>query len=143
MGIDYGLGQTNIDTETGFRYGVVSCHELDSWVYEELEPIYSECDNCEGDNEDCDCQSDFREPDYHEVNNENWTATASFESDSDLFVTKSKWVIRCGFCSPCAPGAGYILSDGDDCWAYCPPPDFFTDEKIRERVKLVSEIQGD
>jgi hypothetical protein len=87
MGIDYGLGKTNIDTETGFRYGVVSCHELDSWVYEELEPIYSECDNCEGDNEECDCQSDFREPDYHEVNNENWTATASFESDSDLFVT--------------------------------------------------------
>ena len=27
-GIDYGMGTTNIDLETGIRYGVISMHEV-------------------------------------------------------------------------------------------------------------------
>lgn len=41
-GIDYGMGQANIDTETGIRYGILSCHDL---MPEALEDVYSNGDD--------------------------------------------------------------------------------------------------
>lgn len=48
MGIDYGLGQSNIDHETGIRYGVISSHEIIQYWTDESEPIYSSptCPKC-------------------------------------------------------------------------------------------------
>ncbi len=48
LGIDYGLGRTNIDTATRIRYGVISQHSLASWFYDEYEPVYGEphCPKC-------------------------------------------------------------------------------------------------
>ena len=50
-GIDYGHGQTNIDTKTGIRYGVISqMNILDAWC-EESEPYYGKfalCPHCGG-----------------------------------------------------------------------------------------------
>lgn len=48
--------------------------------------------------------------------------------DGDIFITKSPFYTNCNFCSPCAPGAGYLLSNGDDCKAYCFGPDMFEGE---------------
>ena len=31
QGIDYGLGQSNIDKETGIRFGVIPAHEAPCW----------------------------------------------------------------------------------------------------------------
>lgn len=42
-GIDYGMGQSNIDHETGIRYGVISLNELAEWIWDELEGYYPEC----------------------------------------------------------------------------------------------------
>jgi len=36
MGIDYGLGKTNVDTETGIRFGVVPTNDLAGWARETL-----------------------------------------------------------------------------------------------------------
>jgi hypothetical protein len=47
-GTDYGMGQTNIDTETGIRYGVISQHEvLQAWA-DSSEPDYGPptCGKC-------------------------------------------------------------------------------------------------
>jgi len=47
-GIDYGLGKTNINLETGIRYGVIPIHDLNEWAWEEFEVLYGEpsCPNC-------------------------------------------------------------------------------------------------
>jgi hypothetical protein len=47
-------------------------------------------------------------------------------SDGDIFVTKSKFYTLCGRCSPCAPNAGYLTSEGS-LKTYCLGPDWFDD----------------
>jgi hypothetical protein len=40
--------------------------------------------------------------------------------DPDIFITKSPYYTLCAYCSPCAPGAGYIVdSRKDGIKAYC------------------------
>lgn len=48
MGIDYGMGRTNIDAKTGIRYGVIPFHDLSSWWHDASEPEYGEphCPKC-------------------------------------------------------------------------------------------------
>ncbi|MCP4537799.1 MAG: hypothetical protein GY832_11700 [Chloroflexi bacterium] len=47
-GIDYGMGQTNIDAENGIRYGVISVNRLNEWAYEDFEADYGDpcCPKC-------------------------------------------------------------------------------------------------
>lgn len=51
--------------------------------------------------------------------------------DSDIFVSKSKFFTYAQFCSPCAPGACYLLNPletpNDDNRAYCFGHDWFED----------------
>ena len=50
MGTDWGLGKTNIDTETGIRYGVLNQqHVLEAWA-DSSEPFYGDpfCPKCNG-----------------------------------------------------------------------------------------------
>ena len=49
-GIDYGMGSTNIDHETGIRHGVIPAHAVGETWYERSvaryeEPTCSECGN--------------------------------------------------------------------------------------------------
>lgn len=47
-GIDYGMGRTNVDLETGIRYGVISQHDvMQAWA-DSAEPDYGEptCPGC-------------------------------------------------------------------------------------------------
>ncbi len=54
-------------------------------------------------------------------------------SDGDIFVLKSPVFTYAQFCSPCAPGACYLMSpletpiEANKC--YCLPADWFTDDK--------------
>jgi hypothetical protein len=49
-GIDYGMGLSNIDRETGIRFGVINVNELNEWAYEGFEAEYGEgCPKCGGD----------------------------------------------------------------------------------------------
>ena len=47
-GIDYGMGRTNIDPETGIRYGVISQHSIMPEAMEDMEPDYGlpTCPEC-------------------------------------------------------------------------------------------------
>ena len=143
-GIDYGCGQTNVDKQTGIRYGVISPNELgDAW-YEQSEAYYGKphCPNCgneadepgefgetfaDGRPEDysheeheCDdyvcvhCKHFFGsesafgdEPVSHFVDADGYRAECG---DGDIFISKSPYYTHAQFCSPCAPGAGYLMN---------------------------------
>lgn len=51
-----------------------------------------------------------------------------FETSSDgtIFVIKSRYYALCSYCSPCAPGAGDLESEGG-IKTYCLPVDWFND----------------
>lgn len=181
-GIDYGLGMSNIDNETGIRFGVINTHQVGQAWYdsEELEwgpPTCGECGNEASpieavpfDLDGCEVSEyagAFRHydrlvvPAEHQdaVGSDNWKDEGRdhcclhcarsfdnedafgddpigsyyideeykcFASDSDIFVEKSPYYTLCNFCSPCAPGAGYLESTNPNgIKAYCLGPDWF------------------
>ncbi len=49
--------------------------------------------------------------------------------DSDIFVIKSPYYTLCSYCSPCAPGAGYLTSTNENgIKAYCLGHDWFDED---------------
>lgn len=153
-GIDYGRGLTNVDHETGIRYGVISVNEVCQAWADSSESDYGDpsCPGCGGDVVDScsahapenaekdwycsDCElstySDNAFPDSplaFKLDDGEYQATQSGD-DHDIFVLKSPYFTRAQFCSPCAPGACYLLSpDEDGEKAYCFGHDFFEDGK--------------
>ena len=149
-GIDYGMGKANIDHDTGIRYGVISQHEvLQAWA-DSSEADYPTL----LDTNDFEC-SKCREP-YFPTEEDNWgdyvickECGEEFELDGDdlepygfilddgeykascgqdggIFITLSPFYTECMFCSPCAPGAGYLMSPvKDGVKAYCFGHDWF------------------
>lgn len=133
MSIDYGMGQTNIETAQGIRYGVISMHKVAYWS-DSSEPVYPVKLECECGNmvslqddtcDNCGISLDFDEvePIGYKLQDKDYTAIQS-QDDTDIFITKSKYYTLCDFCSPCAPGAGYLTSKGN-VKAYCFGPDMF------------------
>jgi len=138
MGIDYGMGKTNIDSETGIRYGVISQHSVGSWALQDMEYDYGPptCPYCGGEvieiseyDEDtlegfmsepyeCDeyvcisCERIFGgESAFGEAIGmyvDNADYTVTTCLDSDLMVTRSPYFTYAEFCSPCVPGAGNL-----------------------------------
>ena len=133
QGIDYGMGTTNVDHETGIRYGVISQHSVGQAWYEQAEADYGKptCPKCgnelvdeyDGDFEqygrgcadyaceDCkitiDSQDTFgEEPIGWNYEGEGYLLTDCL--DSDIFVLKSPFYTFAPFCSPCVPGAGNL-----------------------------------
>lgn len=137
-GIDYGLGQSNIDRATGIRFGVISQHAVGQSWYDSSEADYGDptcpkCGEAVTDNWDdtlelepyrtygCHdyaclaCRTIYEsgdvfseEPLGHSFTDDEYTLTAG--SDGDIFVIKSPYYTRAQFCSPCAPGAGYLTN---------------------------------
>jgi hypothetical protein len=147
MGFDYGRGETNIDKKTGIRYGVIHQGEvLQAW-YDCAEPYYvvyciycgaelkkgfdaKRCPECyktfkDGDFDEC-------EPASYSCESKEYVAEQSAD-DCDIFIFKSPYYTYCDFCSPCAPGAGYLLSEGN-VKAYCFGHDWFDDGKAPYKV---------
>lgn len=125
-GIDYSLGMANVDKKTGIHYGVINQYEIGDWWFDESEseygmPICPECGyefkkskspkvcpNCGFKPND---ESEFirEEPIGYYYKKDGYIITQSGD-DTDLFVIKSPYFTYCQFCSPCAPGAGYITN---------------------------------
>lgn len=152
-GIDYGMGRTNLDTATGIRYGVIPMNALSGFAWEDVEDDYGapSCPKCGGEdvrerrvnaNRDNDrkgnmvcksCRAVFwdhdaysEEPVGGEINTGG--IVADVKSDGDAFVVRSPYFTRAQFCSPCAPGACYLLNPCEDGGrAYCFPHDWFDD----------------
>ena len=142
QGIDYRMGGTNIDSKTGIRFGVINQNEvLQAWA-DESEPFHiptcpecgnelkdgfdsEKCEHC-GIKIDPDLDFDMQEPLCWIIDNNEYQA----ESDDygDIFITKSPYYTTCQFCSPCAPGAGYIMNTIENgVKAFCFEHDFFDD----------------
>jgi hypothetical protein len=126
-GIDYGRGISNV-SETGIRYGVIAHHKVGSAWYEDSEPwyVYS-CPDCgaEFNNEcpeKCSCDHEFEGSDFDMldpisfyIDDEEYTAQCG-NDEVDIFITKSPYFTYAQFCSPCAPGAGYLMSPFVNKW---------------------------
>lgn len=113
-GIDYTMGGSiNRDNDADIRYGVIPVNAVLSAWCEDSEANYP-CDDCEAyDVENACCSQDDTEcePTAHSI--ENGTYTASAGTDGDIFIIKSKYYTYAQFCSPCAPGACYLLNPLD------------------------------
>ena len=150
MGYDYGHGKTNVSNvlvpgvATIIRYGVISQNEvLEAWC-EDSEGWYGDpcCPECGAElgewdeyDHECECGYTIRdvgdecygyEPISHYVDDAEYTAES--DSHGDIMITRSPYYTVCGYCSPCAPGAGYNTDPGEDCAAFCFGPDWFDGE---------------
>lgn len=118
-GIDYGLGKTNID-ENGIRYGVIHQNEvLQAWA-DESEPVYGiiECNKCKHefnlDKEHFTCPG-CKNDDFDMVETETFQFkdkdySAFQDGYGDIMILKAPYFTYAQFCSPCAPGAVYLMS---------------------------------
>lgn len=133
-GIDYGRGSTNIDPETGIRYGVISQNHVISCWAECSEPVYPD-DEVEGSETE---RYEYVEPIGFTYEGGGYKITQAFDN-TELFILKSPYYTRAKFCSPCAPGAGNL---DDYCqegaYTYCLDVSWFDDENPPyDRIWLV------
>jgi len=118
-GIDYGMGLANIDVETGVRYGVIAHHVVGAAWYEDSEADYPEPEPRNEEDEEDEEDEGFceLEPIGFFYKEEGYEAYQSADSP-DIFITKAPYFTYAAFCSPCAPGAGYLTDEGG-VKAYC------------------------
>jgi len=122
---------TNIDHETGIRYGVIPANDVCQAWSDESEPLYPEPDPGEEDPEDFGPEYD---PSHYLYSRQGYVAQQRAD-DTNIFITKSPYYTFARFCSPCAPGAGYLrYYDPDGVKTYCFDPGWFwdSDEKTGE-----------
>jgi hypothetical protein len=138
-GIDYGMGQTNIDKETGIRFGVIPANDVGESWYEDSEAEYGEphCPKCGNEADRAGTYEDTEEWERAKYECEDFECPICkyvFGSESaygdeplfwfykrhgyvcnqgldgDIFITRSPYFTYAPFCSPCAPGACYLPS---------------------------------
>jgi hypothetical protein len=155
QGIDYGMKQSNIDVSSGIRYGVISQNEcLDFWAETseayygsphcpycggelKKDKEYQRCPHCRKSLVDESLYGD--DPISYYIDDETYTA----ESDDygDIFICKSPYITYAQYCSPCAPGACYLMNElSEKCLnnrAYCFGHDCFDNNKAPYRVYSV------
>ena len=128
-GIDYGMGMSNRDA-SGIRFGVIPQNSgvLQAWA-DTAEPVYGEAqchvcgalinldsweDDCAGCGMALESMFDCAEPcawvveEFGEDGER--TLFAHCGEDGDIFVEKSPYFTYAQLCSPCAPGACYLLN---------------------------------
>lgn len=129
-GIDYGEEISNINLKTGIRFGVISQYEvLQVWADdseanypEEIECQHcgdtvkiEEVEHCQSCNKDITNDIDKLEVVSFTYNQDGYQA-AQAHDDPDIFITMSPYFTYAQFCSPCAPGAVYLMSPFVNRW---------------------------
>jgi hypothetical protein len=142
MGIDYGHGKTNIDLETGIRYGVISLHSITQAWCDSSEPYYP-CKECEHSMGDDSCSDEDCEPSSFFYKEDGYQAETCF-NNTEIMIYKSPYFTYGAFCSPCCPGAinindtfnpnNYNVAPVDNHKAYCFNHDWFEEEKAPYKV---------
>jgi len=133
-GIDYSMGTANFNPNTGIHFGVISQNVVlqawaDSSEADYPSPIDTndfECPKCRevyfptekddwGDTVECkECGEEFEledmdlEPYGFVLDDGEYKASCG--EDGDIFILRSPYFTYCQFCSPCAPGAGYLMN---------------------------------
>lgn len=162
MGIDYGRGQTNIDNETGIRYGIIPANNVMSEALSGFDyPDMLVCPECqteilpddprlEMENDDgmTECPQcgqliyserfgewveDYDGPLYY--NDAEYALM--LDSNNDVWIFKSPYKAKAGYCSPCAPGAVYLTDKSQDDYGYALGPEWFEDEITPYDIELV------
>jgi hypothetical protein len=153
-GIDYSMGQANFDPETGIHFGVISqgevlqvwCDSSEPNYGKPTEPIKCECgelqypdENVEwGESVQCETCGEMVEFELDDMagplsfSYEDDGYMAECGDDGDIFIIKSPYYTYCQFCSPCAPGTGYLMNVRDEktgIKAYCFGHDWFDDDR--------------
>ena len=153
VGIDYGLGQANMGEKA--RYGVIHSREIGQAWYEESEDNYlyfcpkcnyeigyefmDICPECGYKIQDYDF--DMLDPISFSYDQDGYACEQGYD-DPDIFILKSPFYTWCQFCSPCAPGAGYVMNwtePGVGIKSYCFGPDWFEDNKAPYPVYRVED----
>ena len=113
IGIDYGMEKTNRDEN--FHFGVISQKEvLQSWA-DYIKTLFATL-------------GDMAEPLSFTYEGDGYQASCG--EDGDIFITKSPYFTYCMYCSPCAPGAGYLMSPNPaGIMTYCFGHDWFDSGK--------------
>jgi hypothetical protein len=165
-GIDYSRGTANVDVETDIHYGVISQREvLQAWVNSSAGEYIRACPHCgtelpsndledleQNDDEEYLCPSckailtdrdfDLDEPAAFVLNDGKYQAQQSYD-DPDIFILKSPYYTFAQFCSPCAPGAGYLKNfmdkDQGGPKTYCFGHNWFDDRTAPYPVYRVSD----
>jgi hypothetical protein len=158
-GIDYSLGQANVDQETGIHYGVIALHELlpeaaddifttgDDLGFEEMQiqakadlaaAIASAVENYGSVDAEKAAEEIIDNLEWHdcmgvsgpyEYSSEGITVR-TMSDNTEIFVLKSPYYTHSQFCSPCAPGAGYLMNPcPDGPRTYCLGHDWFEGRK--------------
>lgn len=137
MSIDYGRGTTNV-AENGFRFGVIPHFAVGEAWYEDSQGVYPQgCPKCGG----SECEEHDEEEDYDQeamafaYEDAEYRLTQDAESP-DIWVIQSPYFTFTEYCSPCAPGAGYLRDAHDDgpCEALCLGHEWFRDNRAPYRV---------
>jgi hypothetical protein len=158
-GLDYSLGKSNFDPETGIHFGVISCHSLNpDAIYEAQEMDYGEATCpvcCNPTVEVTDAHADYPQYTTHgctdhacETCEHTLDSSECFPDeaqgwhiddgeykvvdclDSDAMILKSPYYTFAQFCSPCVPGAGSLDNPmPDGVKCYCFGHDWFDDGK--------------
>ena len=125
VGIDYGLGRSNVDLANGIRYGVISQNSVSQAWCDSAEAQYPEPELDENGEP---IEDDFCEPIGWNYSDDGYELTDCL--DNDIFVLKSPYYTFAQFCSPCVPGAGNLdnaMPDGVK--TYCLGHDWFEEGK--------------
>lgn len=122
IGIDYSLGHSNYNQETGIHFGVISQNAIMGEALADFENIYPECDNPE-------CEdSGFCECDFESIGMTYDREGYKIENclDFDLMILESPYYTYCQYCSPCVPGAGNLETEVQNgVKTYCLGVDWF------------------
>ena len=114
-GIDYGMGTTNVDKQTGIRFGVIAMHELNEWAHESFEADYGSpcCPKCGNDavDGDSDIDADALEEIGEEYRKENPGTDADVK---DMSRDDFGYECKHGACGDYACDSCRILFDGED-----------------------------
>ena len=151
-GIDYSTGFfENRSPETGIHYGVIPQGEvLQAWADSSVPYYHPACPLCGGDiaedqmfeHSRCpNCGEEIMESDFdcqeassYYIDDSEYKAESSGDM-VDIFITDSPYYTTCNYCSPCAPGAGYLTNyNPDGIKTYCFGHDWFEDGKAPYKV---------
>lgn len=98
-GIDYGLGQTNIDRATGIRYGCISSHTVGEAWYD-------------------DAEADYGDPTCPECGNDAVSADTLTEDQAEAFESLSKYECADYACLSCERVFGSESAFGEEPLGY-------------------------
>lgn len=125
------LSETNINIETGIRYGVISTNNL-NYFFDDAEPVYPEIEAPE---DDFDCL----EPLYFQIKDGGLQAHTFWDTQC-IMITHSEYYTFTRLCSPCVPNAGNLDSPDEMGYkTYCLGHDFFGIEGAPYRVFRISD----